>query len=141
MLKILGFAIVAVIAQTGGSSGPTPSAPSPASDLPHQFTVFVRDNLLHGLTCHLDQKDIFVSGKCDGYGFARPGLAYGIIDGSRFHLSVYLERLNDTKVSFDLMGDVPHNGVFAGTMLTTDGTNESFQARMEIPYIAPAPRP
>lgn len=74
-----------------------------------------------------------------GGGFKSGGVAYGLVDGSEIHVSIYFERLDKSEVSYDFVGVIDDDTIY-GTMLTTDGDKGRFEARPGvIPPDAPAP--
>lgn len=90
-------------------------------------------------SCRLLRKTIFLSGSCLSGGFKSDGIAYGVIDGSEVHVSIYFERLDDNDVSFDFAGTLGGDTI-SGTMLTTDGARADFEATPGvIPPSGPAP--
>jgi hypothetical protein len=100
---------------------------------------FLARNPFMVFSCRLARKDTFLSGSCMNVGFKSDGIVYGRIDGSEVHVSIYLERLDNSEVSFDFEGTQDGDKI-SGTMLTTDGVRADFVATPGIiPPDVPSP--
>jgi hypothetical protein len=119
MMPALALIFAGVVAQTGPAA--TPFGPSlgywrfSAPDPPVFFS------------CRLVRKYTYLSGSCLGGDFKSDGLAYGAIDGSEVHVSIYFERSDDSEVSFDFAGTLELDKI-SGIMLTTEGVRAKFVA-------------
>lgn len=131
MLAALTFILAAAVGQTGKAA--IPFGPNAG------FWRFTTPEPPITFSCRLVRKDNSLTGSCLGGGFKSGGVAYGLVDGSEIHVSIYFERLDKSEVSYDFVGVIDDDTIY-GTMLTTDGDKGRFEARPGvIPPDAPAP--
>jgi len=98
MLPALAIVLAGVAGQTGSAA--MPFGPNLG------YWRFSARNSEVSFSCRLMRRDAFLGGSCLGAGFKSDGLAYGVVDGSEVHVSIYFERSDDDEVSFDFAGNL-----------------------------------